>query len=389
MFDARSLLDHIVRGGGQTNSGQSGGLGDILGQLGNAFGQQGQSSGGGQGGATAPSGGLGDILGQIGSALGQPAQGGGAQGGAASSGGGGFGDILGQLGKAFGQEGAPQSGQPMPRSQIAPGGPDAQAAGQGGGLMDILGQVLGQATQGVKESAGRIDNATGMSGQLGDMLSKATGKSPDELMAQLKELVQNNQLGAGALAGGLGAVLLGTRSGRSRAATAAKLGGLAMIGGLAYKAYQNYQQGKPLVASGQQGESQALLAAPSGSGFEADAVTNESAILLIRAMIAAAASDGRIDAEEQQKMLGSLQQAGMDAGAEEFLANELNNPASVDDLVSAVTSPAEAVQVFTAARVAIDLDTAEEHDFLVSLANGLGLDGDLVAHIDAAARSEA
>ena len=45
------------------------------------------------------------------------------------------------------------------------------------------------------------------------------------------------------------------------------------------------------------------------------------------------------------------------------------------------------MQLFTAARIAIDLDTREEHQFLVNLANGLGLDGKLVAHIDAAARA--
>ncbi|MEZ5857202.1 MAG: DUF533 domain-containing protein [Hyphomicrobiaceae bacterium] len=340
----------------------------------------GQQGGGGQTRAPAPSqggGGLGDILGRLGEAMGQPAQsqtrqiapdrGAGPASGGGSQGGG-LEEILKNMLPGGGQSGG-------------------QSGGQGGGLMDILGQVLGQATQGVKEGAGRIDDATGASGHMRDALGKATGKNPDELLEQLKELVRNNQLGAGAVAGGLGGVLLGTRAGRSLATSALKLGGLALIGGLAYKALQNYQQGRPLVG-GQAPATNALIEAPRGSGFEAEAVTHDSALLYIRAMIAAAAADGRIDAAEQQKMLGSLHQAGLDQGAEEFLANELNNPATVADLVSAVQSEAEAVQVFTAARVAIDLDTQEEHDFLVSLAQGLGLDGNLVAHIDAEARAQ-
>ena len=48
-----------------------------------------------------------------------------------------------------------------------------------------------------------------------------------------------------------------------------KIGALALIGGLAYKAVQNYQQGKPLIGPGQ---NLGLTEAPSGSGFESGAV---------------------------------------------------------------------------------------------------------------------
>jgi uncharacterized membrane protein YebE (DUF533 family) len=257
---------------------------------------------------------------------------------------------------------------------------------QGGSFADILGRVLGQATSGVREGASRIDEATGASRYARDALSEATGRTPEELMAQLKQLLANNQLGAGAALGGLGALILGTGAGRSLAGSAVKLGSLALIGGLAYKAYQNYQQDRPLLTGGQS-QQQALLAAPEGSGFEPDAVTNESAALLVRAMIAAAAADGRIDEREQQKILGGLKQAGLADAAEQFLAREIKNPATVDDLANAVSSPAEGVQVYTAARIAVEPDTNEEHEFLAALAERLGIDEGLAAHIDAAARS--
>ena len=249
-----------------------------------------------------------------------------------------------------------------------------QQAGGSGGIADILKQVLGQATSGVKEGAGRIDDATGASRYARDAVGQATGRSPDDMLAQLKELIANNPLGAGAALGGLGALVLGTGTGRSLAGSAIKLGGLALIGGLAYKAYQNYQQGQPPLTGATAPQQQALLAAPEGSGFEPAAVTNDQATLLIRAMIAAAAADGRIDAQEQKKILGGLQQAGLDGAAQQFLAREIANPATVDDLAAAVSSQEEAVQVYTAARVAVDPDEEEEHEFLAALAERLGID---------------
>ena len=104
-------------------------------------------------------------------------------------------------------------------------------------------------------------------------------------------------------------------------------------------------------------------------------------------MIAAAAADGRIDEKEQQRILGGLKQAGFEGTAQQFLAREINHPATADDLAKAVSSPAQAVQVYTAARIAVDPDIEEEHEFLVALADRLDIDVDLAAHIDAVARS--
>ena len=372
MFDAKSILDALVRGGAPADpprAAQGAGSADhILSELGRMLGPQ-AGAGGEQGG-----GGLADILRQMvpqepagrSHAQGEPAPGG-------SAGAGGLGEILGRLQEQLGGGAGSQQG-----------GASGQGGHAGGSLMDILGQVLGQATQGVKEGAQRVDDATGASGHMRDAVGKATGQSPDELLAQLKDLIAKNQLGVGAAAGGLGAVLLGTRTGRSITGKALKIGGLALIGGLAYKALQNYQAGRPLVGGGQDGD---VARAPAGTGFEPAAVTNDAATLYIRAMIAAAAADGRLDDAEQQKILGNLKQAGLERGAEDFLAAELNSPATVIDLARSVNSEQEAIQLYTAARIAIDLDAQEEHDFLAALARELALDGNLVAHIDATARA--
>ena len=399
MFDPKSLIDMLTRGAAQAQQPQqaqgTGGLGDILGQLGQALGQPAgaQPSRGGQG---SDLGGLGDLLrNMVPTQQGQPPRSQIQQDAGQGGGLGGLEDILKNM--LPGGAGGQTQGQP-PAQRQAPGGEQGGGlgdilgklqeqlgrGGQGGGLMDILGQVLGQATQGVKEGAQRIDQSTGASGHARYAVGRATGHSPEELFNQLKDLIAENKVAAGAAAGGLGTVLLGTRTGRAITGKAVKIGGLALIAGLAYKALQNYQAGKPLITGGPEAN---IVEAPHGSGFETSAITNQAATTYLRGMIAAAAADGRIDEGEHKKLIGGLKQAGIDAEAEEFLAAELNNPATVDALVAGVSTPEEAVQLFTAARIAVDVDTQEEHDFLVALAQGLQIDAALVQHIDATARA--
>lgn len=101
-------------------------------------------------------------------------------------------------------------------------------------------------------------------------------------------------------------------------------------------------------------------------------------------MIAAAAADGRIEAEERQKILGSLREAGTLSLAQRFLMQEVQRPASPADLASHVSSPEQAVEVYTAARIAVDVEATEEHAFLRALASSLGIDDALAAQVDAA-----
>jgi uncharacterized membrane protein YebE (DUF533 family) len=355
MFDPKSLLDALVRGNAQQSPGASsgGGLEDLLRNFLPNAGSGASQSGSPQTSNLQPEqGSSGNPLGDLLSKLQQGGQGG-------------LGDILGKL---------------------------QQQAGGAGGIADILGQVFGQATSGVREGAGRLDQATGASDRARDVMGQLTGRSPEELMAQLKDLLANNQMGAGAALGGLGALILGTGAGRSLAGSAIKLGGLALIGGLAYKALQNYQQGLPPLTGGKAAapaQAQALLAAPRGSGFEAEASTGEHATILIRAMIAAAAADGRIDAAEQKKILGSFGKSDLDPAARQFLTRELQNPATPEELASACSSPEEAAKIYTAARISVNVDSDEEHEFLEALAQALGIDEELAAHIDAAARTAA
>ena len=280
-----------------------------------------------------------------------------------------------QIGAQGGQQGGAAGGLGGMLGNLAQ---QVQQAGGAGGLTGMAGQILGQATQGVQDAARNTGVQQGTSDIVGQL---SGGKTPEQLLEQAKGMLGQNQLAAGALLGGLGALIFGTSAGRALAGSAARMGGLALIGGLAYKAYQNYQAGKPLLGADQQ----PALPAPAGSGFEPEAAKNEHALLFIRAMIAAAAADGEIDAAERDAILGGLREAGLDQEAHEWLGQEMANPASVDALVEGAESPELAAQIYTAARIAINPDTPAEKDFLAGLAGSLGLDAELVANIDAAA----
>ncbi len=200
--------------------------------------------------------------------------------------------------------------------------------------------------------------------------------------AQAQQMAKDNPLAAGALV----AVLLGTGTGRKVTGTALKLGGLAAIGGLAYKAYQNYQKGNE-PGQAEPGEKQPeLLPPPTDTGFDPSAAPqgeSEFALALIRAMIAAARADGHIDDAERAKIADRLRIAGIGAEAEGFLVSELEKPVDMDLLVASAKTEAQRVELYTASRLAIDPETRAERGYLDLLAGRLQLPDALVDHVEA------
>ena len=352
-FDAKSLLEALIQGNTQPPAPSQTDLGNILNQV--LKGAQGAPSANVQG---APGGGgLGDILGQVlggGAGAQQP------QGGAGAGGLGGLGDILGgMLGKAgsAGQSGA--SGLDAALRNILGQGQGGSAAPGGlpgnlGQAADIARNIFGKATAGVQDAARDINQSTGAGPQLDEIIKQISGgQGGGDLVAKAQEIIKQNPGLAGALAGVLGGLAVGTRPGRSLATGAAKLGGLVLIGGLAYSAYKNWRGGQATTAS-----ANAMPApAPTGTGFEPQVQTNESATLYLKAMISAAATDGVIDQNEINRIKGGLQQAGHSADAAAFIEQEIQNPATPEQLAAACRSPEMAMQVYTAARVAIEPDS--------------------------------
>jgi uncharacterized membrane protein YebE (DUF533 family) len=210
-------------------------------------------------------------------------------------------------------------------------------------------------------------NIPGTEGTVRDKASKAT------------QLAKENPLATGAIV----AVLLGTGTGRAIGGSALKLGGMAAIAGLGYQAWKNYQAGKaPVEGRAQQSE---MLAPPADSDFSAEPahVDSDFALSLIRVMIAAARADGHVDDAERARIHDKLSLSGLGEDAIAFLDDELSKPVDMDGIIAAASSEAQKVEMFTAARLAIDPDTRAERGFLDLLAGRLGLADSLVDHIEA------
>ena len=220
---------------------------------------------------------------------------------------------------------------------------------------------------------------------LNDLLGSkvpGTGSTVREKAGQAAQMARDNPLAAGALA----AILLGTGTGRAVTGSALKLGGLAAVAGLAYKAYQNYSRGDEPGAATTASAEPELLPPPADTPFhpaQAPQGEDEFAFVIARAMIAAARADGHIDEAERASIADRLRLSGIGGEAEAFLMAELEKPVDLDGLVAASRTDAQKVELYTASRIAIEPNTRAERGYLDLLAGRLKLPDALVDHIEA------
>ena len=195
----------------------------------------------------------------------------------------------------------------------------------------------------------------------------------------------SNALGGvlgGVAAGGLVSVLLGSKGGRKFAGKALTYGGLALVGGIAYKAYSDWQKNKSIEATAKE----PLLRPPANSDFlpaEASPAHQNLSLALLRAMIAAAKADGHIDAQEQAKIFEVLGNAELDAEAKVFVMDELKAPLDIEAVAKAATSEEIAAEIYAASLLAINPEGAAEKGYLAMLAARLKLPDGLIQHLHA------
>ena len=105
---------------------------------------------------------------------------------------------------------------------------------------------------------------------------------------------------------------------------------------------------------------------------DAEKVSQE-AVLLIRAMIAAANADGVIDEKERNRIIKKLETLDLSDQEHSFIVNELLSPVVLEDIVSQVKSPEMAKKVYTISFLAIEVDTDAERAYMNTLAQQLSL----------------
>ena len=106
------------------------------------------------------------------------------------------------------------------------------------------------------------------------------------------------------------------------------------------------------------------------------------AVLLIKAMIAAAAADGNIDADERSRIVGKLEAVGLSSEERAFIGAELLAPANASAIAGQVKSPEMAEQIYAASLMAITVDTEAEKNYLAELAGLMGLAPEVTARLN-------
>lgn len=192
-------------------------------------------------------------------------------------------------------------------------------------------------------------------------------------------------LATGAVAGGLATYLLAGKKPKKLAKSALKYGGMAVIGGLAYKAWRDHQAGKQPAVTAQGPVEQVIEAPPSESRFLPQSAAEEDQLgrALLRAMIAAAKADGHIDADEQRRIFGHVDRLELDNDDKAFVFEELSKPLDVEAVAAGATSPEAAAEIYAASLLAIDADGPAEKGYLGMLAARLDLPPGLADHLHA------
>jgi uncharacterized membrane protein YebE (DUF533 family) len=200
----------------------------------------------------------------------------------------------------------------------------------------------------------------------------------EQLLKSGTDLLQNNSnamsgKGGAALAGGALGLLLGSKSGRKIGGKVLTYGGLAVIGTLAYKAYQNHQQQQSRNTSSE--PTKPLTELPLN---EDEA---RSKVILI-AIVAAAKSDGHIDKREQQMIDSELAKMTSDQELQSWLNHELNKALDPAEVARYALNESMASEMYLASLLTIDQHSFMEKTYIEELARQLKIPASLKTELE-------
>jgi len=222
----------------------------------------------------------------------------------------------------------------------------------------------------------------GVMGQVGGVANQAT--------TAVKSGGMPTGLVGGAAAGGLVALLMSNKKARKIGGKALTYGGLAAVGGLAYKAWSDHkssQQGAAAAPAPALRTSPTQVASPpADSGFDitsqVDSEGNDLRLTLVRAMISSAKSDGHIDSDEHTRIQAHIQSLDLSGDEKAFLFDQLSAPSDPIAIARLANDDAQAAEIYVASALAVDPDTPQEKRYLDRLSDALRLPDGLRAQLD-------
>jgi len=119
-----------------------------------------------------------------------------------------------------------------------------------------------------------------------------------------------------------------------------------------------------------------------GSAPKVETAVQQLAVRLIQVMVAAAHADGRLDQDEEKRILEKLQEQGLTVEEKQFLLAQMHQPQPIDQLVAGVEDAMVAQTMYSLAASTIVIDTEEERRWLDQLAEALSLSKNMQRFIE-------
>ncbi|OHE57332.1 MAG: hypothetical protein A2X71_09780 [Thiobacillus sp. GWE1_62_9] len=182
--------------------------------------------------------------------------------------------------------------------------------------------------------------------------------------------------GTGMVAGGVLGLLLGDKRVRKFGGKALAYGGAAALGALAFRAYSNWQQQKTASPA----------AAPQPAQFLPAPASEDHSRAVLKALIAAAKSDGHIDARERGLIDEKLASLADDPALRSWIDHEVSRPLDPADVAAAAGSMEIASEIYLVSVLAVDSESFMERAYLDALAAQLKLPPDLRMQLETEAR---
>ncbi|WP_203652527.1 tellurite resistance TerB family protein [Pseudomonas sp. RtIB026] len=233
---------------------------------------------------------------------------------------------------------------------------------------DLLEQLLraGQGSQ-AQQGRGGMSAQDGLGGLLGGLLGGGSGAG-----------------GGGGLGGLLGGILGGGggnagASAQGRSAGGVNYAALASLGMMAFQAYQSWQRSQAAAPQ------QAVRTVDQLSGPEAE----DHSHAILRALIAAAKADGRIDQQEEQLIYAEIKRHTSDPQLQQWLDEEVSKPLDAAEVAQSAQDPGMAAEMYLASVMLVDDQQDAERAYLDELASALGIDPTLQVHLEQQAKGAA
>jgi uncharacterized membrane protein YebE (DUF533 family) len=238
---------------------------------------------------------------------------------------------------------------------------------------DLLEQLLRAGQGSMAQQGGGGASAQGGLGDLGGLLGGLLGGGAGA--------------GAGGGGGGLGGLLGGLLGGgspmggapQSRSGGGTNYAALASLGMMAYQAYQAWQRS----------QASAPQEAPRTVDLLAGPEAEEHSHAILRALIAAAKADGRIDEAEKHMISTEIGRHTDDPQLQQWLDDEVAKPLDPNEVAQSATDAGMASEMYLASVMLVDDQQDAERNYLDELAAALQIDPELQLHLEQQAKGNA